>query len=262
MKDLELKVVEPPYFSNWGDMFLPKIANKLLPLAVRIPFLTPNMVTVTSFLLYSLASVLLFIQFPYHLFIVAALLPISYILDCLDGQLARLTKKSSQIGDYLDKVLDVLKIYIVTLSLSYAVYLQTNTIFPFVLGFTACFFFNFRYYIKLETIFNRIGKDNEYLRNSRILRLGLYEEKAKLYKKLNKSLTGKLKVVWYWNRTIFFVDEAEFVLLVALGALFNQLGFVLWILAISQLTIAAFRFFERGRQINTSSNRLLWPMRK
>lgn len=262
MKNLELKVIEPPYFSNWGDIFFPKLANKLLPYAASIKFLTPNMVTVISFLLYTLGSIFLFVNTPYHLFITAILLPFSYILDCLDGQLARVTKRSSNIGDYLDKVLDVLKIYVITLSLSYAVYLQVGGIWPFVLGFTACFFFNFRYYIKLESVFNRVSKIPDYLTKSRELRLDLYEEKGALYKKLQKTFLGKLQTFWYWNRTIFFVDEAEFVIFVALGALFKQLLLVLVVLALSQAAIGVFRFFERGYQIHTSSDRLFWPLRK
>lgn len=262
MKNLELKVIEPPYFSNWADIFFPKIANKLVSFAAAIPFLTPNIITVISFLLYVLGSVFLFVSFPSHLILAAILFPVSYVLDCLDGQLARVTKRSSNIGDYLDKVLDVLKIYIVTISLSYTVYLQTGGILPFILGFTACFFFNFRYYIKLETVLNRVGKEVNYLTKSRETRLDLYTQKDELYKKLNKTVFGKIKVLWYWNRIIFFVDEAEFVVFISLGALFNQLSLVLWFLAVSQVTIAVFRFFERGYQIKTSSKRLYWPMRK
>lgn len=262
MKNLELKIVEPPYYSNWADMFFPKVANKILPYAAKISFLTPNIVTVVSFLLYALASIFLFLNIPYHLILSFILFPISYTLDCLDGQLARYTKRSSNIGDYLDKVLDVLKIYIVTLSLSYAVYSQTGEIFSIILGFTACFFFNFRYYIKLETVLNRVNKEKEYLINSRIERLKLYEEKAASYRDHKKSIIGKAKLFWYWNRTIFFVDEAEFVVFTALGALFNQLGLVLVALAVSQMVIAIFRFFERGSQINSSSKKLYWPMRK
>ena len=34
--------------------------------------------------------------------VAAVLLPAAYVLDCLDGQLARYTGKMSAIGDYLD----------------------------------------------------------------------------------------------------------------------------------------------------------------
>lgn len=255
-------VIEPPYFSNWGDLFLPKIGNKILPFIARIPGVTPNIVTITSFLIHAIGSVFLFLNFPNHFVYSAILLPISYILDCVDGQLARTKKMSSPIGDYLDKVLDVLKIYIITISLSIAAYLKTNDVLYIFLGFTACFFFNFRYYIKLETMFGAVSKDKNYLEKSRKLRYEMYEILEAKYKSLSKTLIGKLKVIWLKNRSIFFVDEAEFILFTAIGAIFNKIELVLWILAISQIYIVIFRFFERINQIRNFSDRLYWPMRK
>ena len=140
-------IVEPSYFSNWADLLFPKVANWLIPVALKIPGLTPNVVTLSSFLLYALGSIFLFADFPYHLLFSAILLPISYILDCLDGQLARVKGLSSPLGDYLDKTLDVFKIYILTLSLSLAMFIKTGEYWYFILGFTACFGFNFRYYV-------------------------------------------------------------------------------------------------------------------
>lgn len=256
------QIIEPPYFSNWADLVMPKIANLILPLCMIIPGITPNKITVFSFCLYASGCVLLFISFPYHLILTAILLPIAYILDCVDGQLARTQKTSSAAGDYLDKVLDVLKIYILTFSLAVAVYLQTGRIVYIFLGFAACFFFNFRYYIKLETMFSAFNKDLEYLQKSRLLRYQLYETLEEKYKQLSKTFFGALKVLWYKHRSIFFVDEAEFVVITSLAALFNKLDWALWIFAVSQVYIAVWRFFERMYQIKTSSSRLYWPMRK
>ena len=51
-------VVEPNYFSNWGDLWYPPIANKFfLPWAAKIGWLTPNQVTITSFVLYAVAVI-------------------------------------------------------------------------------------------------------------------------------------------------------------------------------------------------------------
>lgn len=255
-------IIEPSFFSNWADLFLPKIANKLIPLALLVPGLTPNHITIISFILYVLASFFTFISFPYHLYLTAILLPIAYILDCLDGQLARTKKLSSPIGDYLDKTLDVLKIYILTLSLSLSEYFKTADSFYFILGFTACFGFNFRYYIKLETMFSAISKDKDYLDKCRQLRYELYEKLDNQYKQLSKTILGKLKVFWLNNRILFFIDEAEFVLITSIAAIFNRLDIALWIFAIGHFGIALFRLFERGYQININSKNLLRPMRK
>lgn len=258
----KVNVMEPPYFSNWADLFMPKIANRLLPIISQVDWITPNIVTLTSFILLALGSILLFLNLPFHHLIAAVLLPISYILDCLDGQLARTKEASSPLGDFLDKTLDVLKIYIITISLSYAVYQQTHVVASIFLGFTACFFFNFRYYIKLETMFSAINRDKNYLTKSRELRQELYEKRDLFYKELSTSFNGKLKIFWYKHRSIFAIDEAEFILLTAIGALFQRLEITLYILAISQPIITFWRFYERSKQTATLSERLYFPMRK
>lgn len=260
--DTKPQIIEPPYFSNWGDLFLPKIANKILPFIANISGITPNMVTICSSLIHVIGSMFLFLDFSNHLFYSAILLPISYILDCVDGQLARTKKISSPIGDYLDKVLDVLKIYVITISLSIGAYMRTQDILYIFLGFTACFFFNLRYYIKLETMFGAINKDKDYLDKSRQLKYRLYETLRGKYKLLSKNLSGKIQAFWLKNRSIFFVDEAEFILFTSIGAIFNKIELVLWILAISQVFIVVWRFFERIHQIKVFSDRLYWPMRK
>ena len=49
------------------------------------------------------------------------------------------------------------------------------------------------------------------------------------------------------TREEFWVDEAEFVIFTSIGAIFNQIELVLWILAVSQILIAFWRLFERTR---------------
>ena len=261
-KETQKRIVEPPYFSNWADLFMPKIANMILPLVLRFKWITPNIVTLFSFFLYILGCLFIFINIPYHLYYTAILLPIAYLGDCLDGQLARTKKLSSNIGNYLDKVVDVLKIYIITISLAIGAYVTTNNIIYIFLGFTACFFFNYRYYIKLETIFSQINQDSQYLVKSSDRRQELYQLKQKEYERLSATFFGKIKLFWLKNRIIFWVDEAEFVIFTSIGAIFNKIELVLWILAVSQVLIAFWRLFERGYQTHMAKDKLLNPMRK
>jgi len=259
----QTNIVEPSFFSNWADLFMPPLANKLfLPLALKINWLTPNIVTIFSFFLYVLGCLFLFVIFPYHLLFAATLIPIAYLLDCLDGQLARTKKQFSTVGDYLDKTLDVLKIYIVTLSLALALYQTTQNALWFVLGMTACFFFNYRYYLKLETVLTATGRDATYLEKCSSYRKEQYVILRQKYAEMKKTPVGFIKNLWMRNRIVFFIDEAEFVLITSIGALFNRLDLALIILAVSQLWIAIFRLFERGYQIKTNSPSLIKPMRK
>ena len=258
----QTKIIEPPYFSNWADLFMPKIANLILPFVSKINWITPNIVTLFSFSLYVLGCLFIFIDTPNHLYYTAILLPLAYIGDCLDGQLARNKKLSSDIGNYLDKVVDVLKIYIITISLSYGAYLNTQNVIYIFLGFTACFFFNFRYYIKLETIFSQFNHDPKYLIKSAERRQELYQKMDKEYETLSTTFLGKIKLFWLKNRSIFWVDEAEFVIFVSISVLFNKIELVLWVLAISQTLIALWRLFERGYQTHKAKDKLLNPLRK
>ncbi len=255
-------IIEPPYFSNWADLFLPKIANAILPLALKVSWLTPNFITLFSFSLYVLGCVMIFIDVPGHAYYTAILLPLAYVGDCLDGQVARARSLSSPVGNYFDKVVDVLKIYVLTMSLAYGVYLNTQNVLYVFLGFSACFFFNFRYYIKLETVFSQSSEDPGYLDACRARKQELYREKDGTYKRLATSFTGRVKLFWLKHRSIFWVDEAEFVIFTSVAALLNAFEVALWIFAISQTIIAFWRLFERAYLTHTLSKKLLDPLRK
>ncbi|HYP98720.1 MAG TPA: CDP-alcohol phosphatidyltransferase family protein [Polyangiaceae bacterium] len=77
------------------------LAKILLPTPV-----SPNLVTVGSILAAFAAGGCIFANFPWHLPLAGALIFSSAVLDCCDGQLARLRKSSSAFGRMLDGVAD------------------------------------------------------------------------------------------------------------------------------------------------------------
>lgn len=253
-------VVEPDYFSNWGDLWYPKLANKLLISASRINPLTPNHVTVASFVLYSVGAGLIIIGGIWSV-LAAILLPLSYILDCLDGQLARYTGETSPIGDYLDKTLDVLKIFIINVAMAIAAYSLTGKSFFLLLGLVSCFGFLFRYYIKLETMFGAVSRDKDYLDKSKERRQALYVE-LDARKSQPKNLHQKLRWLWFRHRAFFALDEAEHVTLGALAALAYRPDLWLWLFALGQITIALVRLVQRGKQLASQPESLTYPLRK
>jgi phosphatidylglycerophosphate synthase len=89
----------------------PLAAVLLLPLArTRI---TPNQVTFLSLAVFVAAMALLALQPGYPWLVGAVLvLELSYVLDCLDGQLARLRHRSSPVGAHLDFLMDELKAFL------------------------------------------------------------------------------------------------------------------------------------------------------
>jgi len=85
------------------------------PAAVFVYFLqgtriTPNQVTILSTLVCAGAGAM-FVTLPGHLWAVAAALvfELSFVLDCVDGQLARLRKKASPLGHLFDFLNDEIK---------------------------------------------------------------------------------------------------------------------------------------------------------
>lgn len=78
------------------------LAKILLPTPV-----SPNLVTLCSIAAAFAAGACIFLSFPWHLPLAGALIFSSAVLDCCDGQLARLRKSSSAFGRMLDGVADL-----------------------------------------------------------------------------------------------------------------------------------------------------------
>jgi phosphatidylglycerophosphate synthase len=88
----------------------PLAAVLVLPLArTRV---TPNQITFASLVLFAAAAALL-LTLPdcAGLLIAVGVLELSYVLDCADGQLARLRGTSSPVGAHLDFLMDELKAF-------------------------------------------------------------------------------------------------------------------------------------------------------
>ena len=253
-------VIEPNYFSNWGDLWYPRLANKLLRNASKITALTPNHVTVASFVVYGIGVALIVVGGWWSV-LAALALPLSYVLDCLDGQLARYTDQSSAIGDYLDKTLDVLKILFINVAMALAAVKITGQSYYFLLGLLSCFGFLFRYYVKLETIFGALRRDNDYLDKSTARRRDLIVE-LDSRKAQSKTFRQQLKWLWFRHRVLFALDEAEHVTLGALAALIRRPDLWCWLFAVGQMAIAMVRLIQRGRQLIRQPESLTDPLRK
>jgi phosphatidylglycerophosphate synthase len=95
----------------WNRLVARPLAAVLL-LAVARTRVTPNQVTFASLAVYVVAIGLL-VGLPGYagLLIAVAVLELSYVLDCVDGQLARLRGTSSPVGAHLDFLMDEFKAF-------------------------------------------------------------------------------------------------------------------------------------------------------
>ncbi len=102
----------------YSVFFLRKFSKILTWLAVRIGA-TPNQVTLLSFAI-GLFAAYSFSQGGFAATLIGAiLLQLSIIVDCVDGELARYTRKFSSLGAWLDAVTDRVKEYLVFFGLAY-----------------------------------------------------------------------------------------------------------------------------------------------
>jgi phosphatidylglycerophosphate synthase len=102
----------------YSVFFLRKFSKILTWLAVRIGA-TPNQVTLLSSAI-GLYAAYSFSQGGFAATLIGAiLLQLSIIVDCVDGELARYTRKFSSLGAWLDAVTDRVKEYLVFFGLAY-----------------------------------------------------------------------------------------------------------------------------------------------
>lgn len=93
----------------WNLYVARPIAAVLLVLLRRLP-ITPNQVSFLGlFLFFGVPATMIALPGAWGFLIGALVLELSYVFDCADGQLARLKKMTSDVGAYLDFLIDEIK---------------------------------------------------------------------------------------------------------------------------------------------------------
>ena len=101
------------------SVFVLRRASKILTFLAVKAKVTPNQVTLASFVIGVFAA-FLFTKADFWLMVIGAvLLQVSLVVDCVDGELARYTRKFSKLGAWLDAITDRVKEYAVFLGLAY-----------------------------------------------------------------------------------------------------------------------------------------------
>jgi len=104
---------EKPASTLFHKFFSKKIAKFLTLYFLRMG-LTPNVMSLLTLILVLIAIFSLnFYKDSFGLVVFLVLLQLSYVLDCSDGVVARITNKSSKFGGFFDVTLDRLNIMLV-----------------------------------------------------------------------------------------------------------------------------------------------------
>ena len=120
---LRLKLANRANDGFFSVFFLRRISKLLTFLAIKVRA-TPNQVTLASFAIGLYAAYLFAQGDTWSLVIGAILLQVSLIVDCVDGELARYTRRFSELGAWLDAITDRVKEYAVFLGLAYGAFVE------------------------------------------------------------------------------------------------------------------------------------------
>lgn len=111
----------------WASLFSGPFANYLLRFIADVSFITPNHVTVFSLVIGIVASACFVVASPSSMIIGAILVQLSFVVDCMDGQLARYRQQFSVLGAWLDRVSDRVKDFFYFFALALGFFLHNSS---------------------------------------------------------------------------------------------------------------------------------------
>lgn len=133
-----------PRDSWWTVWLVDPLASRLVWLVAPIRQITPNLITFTAFVV-GLGSAYAFWQADRTGLMVGALLfHVSFVLDCMDGKIARLNGTGTTFGSWLDYIFDRLRVLACTVALFGGQYQLTEDFIYIWLGGAALFMDMFR----------------------------------------------------------------------------------------------------------------------
>jgi archaetidylinositol phosphate synthase len=122
--EIKLKAAIKKVDGWWASIFSGPVANYLLRYIADINWISPNHVTLFALFLGVLASACFMLASPLFMILGAFLVQLSFIVDCMDGQLARYRQQFSALGAWLDRIADRVKDFLYFFSLALGFFLK------------------------------------------------------------------------------------------------------------------------------------------
>jgi phosphatidylglycerophosphate synthase len=158
--DLRTKTYKRPD-AWWTVLLVDPLAVRLLRSMVEIRWITPNRITVAAFVLSLGAAGCYLAGTAAWLVLGAALYYVGFLLDCIDGKLARWQGSGTLFGAWLDYIFDRLRVLVCTLALMGGQYLRSGQGVYLALGVVVVFLDMFRYLdsLHMERVKAQMGED-------------------------------------------------------------------------------------------------------
>lgn len=110
----------------WTVLLVDPVAGPLVRLVAPYRWITPSLLTVGSFVFGAAASACFLAPRYGWVYVGALLFHVAFVLDCMDGKLARLRQTFSVMGSWLDFASDRLQFIMATFALMGGQYLRTH----------------------------------------------------------------------------------------------------------------------------------------
>jgi phosphatidylglycerophosphate synthase len=134
----------------WTVLLVDPLASRLVQVASRFRSITPNRLTMAAFLL-GIGAAACFARADYPWLVAGAVLfHLSFVIDCMDGKIARLMGTGSVFGAWLDYVFDRLRVLVCTIALMGGQYARTGNLMYLWVGGGIIFLDMFRYLNALQ----------------------------------------------------------------------------------------------------------------
>ena len=130
----------------WWTVFLTDpIAGPLVVVTANRTRITPNQLTVGALVLGVVSAALFWQAGTWALVVGALLFQLSFVLDCMDGKIARLKGTGSILGSWLDYIFDRIRVFVCALALFGGQYRETGRPVFLVLAVVVVFLDMLRY---------------------------------------------------------------------------------------------------------------------
>ncbi len=235
----------------WSSFVTSPIAVLFNYFVVDLRWLTPNLVTLASFVTALISAALISIGGTVNFILAAILIHLSHIFDCMDGQMARYRQTTSPSGSFFDRATDQLQVSLWFGAAGYAAYEQSGRVLPILLAFTGVAFYSLRGYAKYVEIHIEVSRNSRYLEQGTAPLL-IDTEPATAARGFD--LFGALKWFAREQRKILHFNEGVFIFMLSLALVVDQLTPMLWVFAVSQTVLGISRTWRRGRNIELGTN--------
>lgn len=192
------------YFGLFTNRF---IAKPIVPFLIRLGIQNPNTVSILSFILMIISAGLLLLLNSRHFInrvIVVALIEVSFVLDCSEGQIARVLNKKSLFGAWFNRYLDRIKEMALYSVIGYFTWISFGSFIYFIMGVLIGFLFNYYSLIHAEkdSVYYEEIKKNE----NELVTASQSKSNKKRYKIIGKTFFKNSTYNQILSMSFFFLN--------------------------------------------------------